>query len=346
MMALFAFGLFSYMQVFSEFKKYSNTHWELSTELPTDRCVPWLQSAVSLAQPNWAVSYYDKGMSMVRLCTNLTSAATDAVLGAEYRYDPLSVATDGACKLTDPSLVAVAAAQCIGVDGIDCAAALYTPPLPFGVTWNHAIGTPANGSCAVTIRRFSSPFPNCTQAFVWDYQKTNYLVKYVFTVAFGASIVLASLELFGVMMLMALGKPSCLWSIAQQNALGPVYTAIRVLLMKKGAPPVRPYTCFEWPIMLILDLISNVVMPFIAVWGCSFSSNLLLLVQFIGGLIKTVIAVGISAWQLYNRTCLRKAASEATGPDAAEWGAGKGVQMKATVTVVNPVAAAASSPKP
>lgn len=325
--AFCVYGLYSYFQVFNQFSIHISGKLQLATSLPTDRCVPWLEKAFPLAPPGGALVGYEGGTSTVRLCTNLTSATIDEVLGAEFRYDPLSQSTDGVCKLTDPATVALAAAQCVGIDGTNCAAALAESPAPFGPVWNHAFsGLQTTAPCSVGIRRLSPSFPNCTQPMVWTYRKQNASVVWLFTAALVLSVMKAICEFFGLYRYGEKREVDFFYSVAQHGALGAVHEAYVVLVKKQAAPPQRPFSWQEWLFVQTTDLVSSVAMPVVALLGCTFGANKQLIVLAVLGITR---AVGMTGYEIYKRTC-----GGGSGTSAGNASAEKPVE----VTVVNPVA--------
>lgn len=322
------YGLYSYFQVFNQFSIHISGKLQLATSLPTDRCVPWLETAVPLAPPGGALVGYEGGVSTVRLCTNLTSSAIDQVLGAEYRYDPLSQSTDGACKLTDPATVAIAAAQCVGIDGTNCAAALAEGPAPFGPVWNHAFsGLQNTAPCSVGIRRLSPSFPNCTQPMVWTYRKQNAPVVWLFTAALVLSVLKAIFEFVGLYRYGEKREVDFFYSVAQHGTLGAVHMAYVVLIKKQPSPPERDFTWQEWFFVQGTDLVSSVAMPIVALLGCSFGANKQLIVLAALGITR---AVGMTGYEIYKRTC----GASASGAASSDGAGSKQVE----VLVVNPVA--------
>lgn len=310
MVAMCAFGIYSYYQVATQFYTNVQTGLDWSSELP-DNCVPWMAIATkSFVQPTTALFSYQGGVSYVRLCTPMNSSATDAQLGAEYRYDPLMEATHGACNLTSQQGLATAAHQCTGLGGVNCTAALYTQPLYHGgASWVYGFTPSAGqrpGSCAVSVAKMpvSGAATTCTQPNVFAYSRSNNAVKAVTFAALAASLLLVVVELAGVISIACCKRPNGAWAVARAGALGPMYIAWRVLLRCQPRPQRPRPSVWAWLYLLFTDGLCDVAMPIMSVYGCAWATHKQLLLLAVWGVVKTSVMATVELVFLIRHHCM------------------------------------------
>ena len=322
----FCMAMYSYIEIYQTFADNQRTTLDLSFSPPDDRCVPFFDLVKHLPVdplPKSVLYTYDQGVATVRLCTNASRQEADEAFGESYFYDSLKVATEGLCSLSDPAGVTVAAALCESASpDVDCAAAFYTPPAPYGIMWQYGLTLvesdvpnvaptqPTN--CSVRVRRFEDVQP-CTMDNVFAYQKTNSFIRAIFIVAFVFGTSRAVLEILGVWTHYKKGEVGFFYQLADDGTCGPIYT---VFLMCKSQeyPEAKPYTLGEWFTIQSLEAVANIAMPAAAMSGCSFSSNLQLMVLLIFGITKSVALMIWSLIELKKGQCGVCSASKSVSP--------------------------------
>lgn len=332
-------GVYGVYQVSRQFT-LSRLLVELTPTLPTDRCVPWFQVAANEFQKNNSLLYYSQnGISTLRLCTDLEATAVDRVLGAENRYDVLSVASKGRCSL--PNISTSRYYECSGNDAA-CLAAINTEPKPYGISWAYAISGEGQDPfaftlklydsqddpdpCTMTLRKMQAVVAPCNKRYVWAYERHNAIILLVSLSAFSLTCVFFLFEIIGVAMACDMRRKGRkymkpVWMISDDGSLGAFYLLYVVAYKKGQAPKIVPTTrrvhCMLWGILLSRPVVCQIMMPAIAIVGCSFDGNLQLMLLLIFGLVKTSFMILTTMYKCVCRAPNSEAAKVASaGNDA------------------------------
>lgn len=320
---MFVMSIYSLYSFFQAVKEYNanNNQLDLTPNMPDDRCVAWFMRAEKTFKPNGTLLYhYQDGTATLRVCTDMEAASVDEVLGAEYRYDTMYEASGGACSIFNVSSSfyydCPGSASAADDDADVCLKAITTDPAPYGISWAYDTTSSVNASgafvvnlyesqvdenpCTLTLRKMDGVTEPCTKKYVWAYRRSNAAIKKVCLASVAMTGAFLILEALGVFFVMACGDAdtNLLWAIAEDGNLGGLYTAIAVC-MKKEPPKEYEPGIVGWLFMLSNTVLVDIVMPSIAVHGCSWQDNRQLLALLIFGILHTVYGVCCGAYQRF-----------------------------------------------
>lgn len=327
MVVMAAYSIYSISLVVKEFSS-SRGKLDLTPKMPDDRCVSWFSAAQKAFQRNGSLLYhYEDGTATLRVCTDLDAEDVDKVLGKSDRYDVFAVASSGQCSIYNVS--ASNYYSCPGsANSAQCQAAIDEQPFPYGIAWAYEITNNATDPdaftlslletrddpepCQMALRRMGGVTESCNRRFVWAYQRSNALIKLVSSVSLGFTILFFLMELCGMHAATKAGnddEQGFLWAVSEDGSTGALYLVVRVFYCKRPAPKEHDMKTWEFFALISNTVVCDIVMPAIAISGCSINENTKLMALLIAGLVNTSIGLATAI----GKCCIHAARSKKAG---------------------------------
>jgi hypothetical protein len=276
-------AFFTMVEIYTAWYKLSNPSVELSDKMPDDRCVPFFYVVKEFidANPRTTALYaYDKGRSLVRLCTD----APEAVVVAKFQNEsilsqlPMHPNTAGCswaqvaavCSVTDRSSPSKTAPT--------CAQLLQTPPLPNGFFYRSTVKYPEETSCALQFF-VNQDLPSCNYSSVYRLEK-NPSDTHILVLAVGLAIPSAFLigniiTFYQTNQKKKAGQPLTkddinAFAFAMEGPIGCIIGTFKLEKCYPFSPEEMPrqLTWQYFAFLQVQTLVEAVVLPVMAVYGC------------------------------------------------------------------------------
>jgi hypothetical protein len=299
-------AIYTIIVMFNALAQVTRKDLLLTETPPNDRCVKFFDSVKAWREDNKDTSsaLYDfrAGEAVVRICTSLTEATVDDKIGKSYRYNPW--VTDGECDvLNNAEARNLFLERCIPGSGDGytdtfpaCSAFLGNPEnrSVYYMHWNHFLvdlsgsnHTFRNGStvllkgrCWVQVNKIKD-IANCTRDTVLPYREYQADVAVLMRVGVAIPFVVMFLQIVAVAVYFknqGRGEDGWMLAFAERGVVG-AFTEMywRVcrrdnegdIEWKVGDYPNCNLSWQAWIIVAIQDAFEGLVIPIVAIAGCS-----------------------------------------------------------------------------